>query len=547
MDLLTLLQIAGMIALVLLLFNLLIFVHELGHFLAARWRGLVVDRFAIWFGKPLWAKTIGGVEYRLGWIPAGGYVSLPQLASMESVEGKVKGDKENLPPATPLDKIIVAFAGPLFSMLLAIFFAVIVFVVGKATSEAEATTVIGLVAPGAPAEEAGLLPGDRILSIDGMPIERWGGMNKSVLWGIVGGQNDTVALRIERAGEILDVEVTPRVVERQGVGRKNLRQIGIEAAQTPTIAEITPDSPLATLGLRPKDRITHARGQELFHHNTLFRMLTGPRGADPLPVTVQRGEETFSLKLPRSPLVVDRTISTDSPAAEAGFEKGDVILTLEGAPVESIESFLGVVGESEEKTLRVGIERQGTPMELTVTPRKTTQGPARIGIAFADHGIRFTEGGGRSLVYPGPIEQIRTSVTAMVNTLGALFSPKSNIKAEHLSGPVGIVSSYLVMLMSEDGWRYVLWFSVFLNVNLAILNLLPIPVLDGGHILLSLIEWIRRRPVNVRLVEVVQTACALLLMGYMLYVTFYDVVDIPRWFGFSGETEMRFEPRKSGG
>src|SRR5512136_1540730 len=100
---------------VLLLFNLLIFVHELGHFLAARWRGMKVERFAIWFGKPIWKAKINGVEYALGWIPAGGYVSLPQMATMEAIEGKVEASAEPLPVASPRDKIIVAFAGPLFS------------------------------------------------------------------------------------------------------------------------------------------------------------------------------------------------------------------------------------------------------------------------------------------------------------------------------------------------------------------------------------------------------------------------------------------------
>src|SRR5213593_2374082 len=116
---------------VLVLFNILIFVHELGHFLAARWRGLKVDRFAIWFGKPIWKKEINGVEYALGWIPAGGYVSLPQMATMEMIEGKAAEDAKSLPNASPLDKIIVAFAGPLFSFLLAILFAVLVWQVGK--------------------------------------------------------------------------------------------------------------------------------------------------------------------------------------------------------------------------------------------------------------------------------------------------------------------------------------------------------------------------------------------------------------------------------
>src|SRR5215471_623558 len=104
---------------VLLLFNLLIFVHELGHFLAARWRGLKIDRFAIWFGKPIWKKKIKGVEYAMGWIPAGGYVALPQMAPMELIEGKGDGGDAPLPNVSALDKIIVAFAGPLFSFLLA--------------------------------------------------------------------------------------------------------------------------------------------------------------------------------------------------------------------------------------------------------------------------------------------------------------------------------------------------------------------------------------------------------------------------------------------
>src|SRR6201986_467161 len=112
---------------VVVLFNLLIFVHELGHFLAARWRGLKIDRFAIWFGKPIWKTKINGVEYALGSIPAGGYVSLPQMAPMEVIEGKGSDKKtEQLPPISALDKIIVALAGPVFSFGLAIAFAVVV-------------------------------------------------------------------------------------------------------------------------------------------------------------------------------------------------------------------------------------------------------------------------------------------------------------------------------------------------------------------------------------------------------------------------------------
>src|SRR6516164_4000362 len=165
---------------VLLLFNLLIFVHELGHFLAARWRGLKIDRFAIWFGKPIWKTRLNGVEYALGTIPAGGYVSLPQMATMETIEGKSESSGQSLPPISALDKIIVAFAGPFFSFLLAIAFAFVVMVVGRPVSESETTTVIGWVEKDGPADKAGLKPGDKILEVDGQPVSKFAGMGDSV-------------------------------------------------------------------------------------------------------------------------------------------------------------------------------------------------------------------------------------------------------------------------------------------------------------------------------------------------------------------------------
>src|SRR6267154_2886591 len=130
---------------VLLLFNLLIFVHELGHFLAARWRGLKIERFAIWFGKPIWKTKINGVEYALGSLPFGGYVALPQMATMETIEGKGESSGQPLPPISALDKIIVAFAGPLFSFLLALAFGCVVWLVGRPMSQDDNSTIVGWV------------------------------------------------------------------------------------------------------------------------------------------------------------------------------------------------------------------------------------------------------------------------------------------------------------------------------------------------------------------------------------------------------------------
>ena len=165
---------------VVILFNLLIAVHELGHFLAAKWRGLYIEQFGIWFGKPIWQKKINGVLYSMGSIPAGGFVKLPQLAPMDIIEGEADVDRAQLPPISALDKIIVAIAGPVFSVLLAMVFACIVWAVGRPVGESDVTTVIGYVIPDSSAEQVGLQPGDKILAVDGHKVTRFMGMNDSV-------------------------------------------------------------------------------------------------------------------------------------------------------------------------------------------------------------------------------------------------------------------------------------------------------------------------------------------------------------------------------
>src|SRR5205085_12192968 len=119
-----------------------------------------------------------------------------------------------------------------------------------------------------------------------------------------------------------------------------------------------------------------------------------------------------------------------------------------------------------------------------------------------------------------PLELVHSSVTSTLNTLGAVASPKSDIKLQHLSGPIGIVRIYYLFFVSDRGWQLALWLSVVLNVNLAILNMLPIPVLDGGHILFGVIESVRRKPLNIREIEVVQGTCTILIVGVIIYITF---------------------------
>ena len=149
------------------------------------------------------------------------------------------------------------------------------------------------------------------------------------------------------------------------------------------------------------------------------------------------------------------------------------------------------------------------------------------------------------MVRESPVSQIKKGFTSITKTLGAVMSPKSDITASHLSGPVGIMGMFYDLFQHKDGWRRVLWFSVVLNVNLGILNLLPFPVLDGGHIMMAIAEWIRKRPVPLKFLEVVQTGFVFLLLGYMAFITLKDVGDrLPKGEGESKGQPVEFDPVK---
>ena len=438
---------------VLILFNLLIVVHELGHFLAARWRGLYIEKFGVWFGRPLWKKTINGVQYSLGSLPFGGFVALPQLAPMDIIEGKADLDRAKLPKISALDKIIVAVAGPLFSLLLALFFAGVVWVVGHPVSESDSTTIIGYVMPDSPAQKVGLQPGDKILEVDGKPVRRFLGMNDSVSWDVVRSEGDKIAVKFQRDGSVRTVWVEPFKAEMRGWRRKSVRQLLIFPAETAIIDKVEPNTPAAAAGLRPRDII---------------------RGFNQTPIYNPIGLLEYISKHPNDQLVLQ-------------------------------------------------VEREGASFDVPVKPTLLpTEGEMKPRI-----GIQWDTTGKTSIGHPNPIEQIYDSVTSTLKTIGAVASPKSDVKLQHLSGPVGIWNIYVRLFEAKGGWQLALWFSVILNVNLAILNMLPIPVLDGGHIVLAIIESVRRKPVNMRVLEVIQTSCAMLIIGYMLYVTFFDVQDLP--------------------
>ena len=517
---------------VLLIFNLLIIVHELGHFLAARWRGLHVDKFGVWFGRPILKRTIGGVEFSLGWIPAGGFVLLPQMATMEAVEGKAGVSGSDLPPIKPLDKIIVAAAGPLFSFLLALVFATIVWAVGRPMAEADTTTTIGYVAPDVPAAKAGFKPGDKILEVDGHPVSRFNGMVDSIGWYVVRSEGATIPFKVQRGDQTLTINSGFERPETSGWERKSLRQVGLQPAITPIVAKVAPDSEAAKAGLQANDEIVDIGGQKIYYLKQISEWAQQHSG-QPLPLTVIRDGRTSHVDMQPGRLVISGVIE-NSPADVAKLQKGDKILALNDEQIYDIDAINQYVDANPDKVLTLTVRRGNQTVAVRIRPAIPDRPIAQEGKAHPiigfytgenTDGITWDAGGKMTTAHISPIEQVFAGVETITNTIGALLSPQSDIKLQHLSGPVMIMRTYYLLFQSEWGWQLALWFSVVFNINLAIINLLPIPVLDGGHILLAILEAVRRRPLNIRVLEVLQGACAILLIGFMLYVSFYDVQD----------------------
>jgi regulator of sigma E protease len=317
---------------VLILFNLLIVVHELGHFLAARWRGLYIEKFGVWFGKPLWKKTINGVQYSLGSLPFGGFVALPQLAPMDIIEGKADLDRAKLPKISALDKIIVAVAGPVFSLLLALFFAGIVWAVGHPVSEGDSTTVIGYVMPDSPAQKAGLQPGDKILSVDGKPVRRFMGMNDSISWDVVRSEGDKIAVKFQRDGKVQTVWVEPYKAETRGWRRKSVRQLLIYPAETPIIDKVEPKSPAAAAGLRPGDIIRGFNQTPIYNPVALLEYIS-KHPNDNLVLHVER--DGSKLDIPVKPTLLS-TAGEMKPRIGIQWDTTGVVSIQHPNPIEQV-------------------------------------------------------------------------------------------------------------------------------------------------------------------------------------------------------------------
>jgi regulator of sigma E protease len=435
------LEILRIAIIVVLMFGASIFVHEFGHYWVARRRGMKVEAFAIGFGPKIVGWTRDGIEYSWRWIPAGGFVKLPQMQTSDAIEGG-NAEAEKIPPAAPWSKILVAVAGPLMNIVFAFVIATLIYFVGLPVPVNP--PILGAVREDSEEGKMGIRSGDRITAVNGKPVNTW---------------HDVI---INAA--LARTNVIPVLIERAGVGRTY--------------------------------------------------MLTAKTDED-------LGLKMFNLESQDHQII--REVNASSPAEKAGLQPRDRFVSFAGIKIVGREQLIEIINKRAGVACEVEVERAGGVCKLTVTPQAEGGSKiGRIGIVFAITPMRY------QLMKPGPApwDQIEDVLQKTFDTLGALFySKQTGVGAKDLSGPVGILAMLAAQVNTD--FRLALSFLVLLNVNLAILNLLPIPVLDGGHIVMSIIEKIRRRPLSVKFVEYTTTAFAVMLISFMLYVSFHDIKRAP--------------------
>ena len=551
------LNIIYVVAVVFLLFGAAIFVHEFGHFWVALKRGLKVEEFAIGFGPIIWSKTHEGILYSIRAIPAGGFVKLPQMLTSEAIEGKPEGqtegdeDSENedseppepveeLPPVSPLSKILVAFAGPLMNVIFAILIAVFIWLVGipKPINE----PVVGYVGEKSAEYKIGARPGDRITNVNGEPIETW----QDVVYAVLDSEGETVAVQVQRGEEQRQFDLPA------GTWSGGIRRIRLDNQDLLEVMSFETPSLLGDVGFKPGDVVLSVNGQKAYSQYQLLDLLMADAG-QMKTVRVTRGDQEVELPFETpdvAGVAVEQVVAEDedglsTPASKADVQAGDVIKSAAGVRVTSTRQLVDIIQAQDNKEFQLDLLRGDKGIQVSITPKDNRLGVALkqdIGLVFKPEPIRYS----KELAHPSPAAQIGDVLDKIAITFKALGRGKeSGVGAKDLSGPVGIFG--MLAIQVNHDLRLALSFLVLLNINLAILNLLPVPVLDGGHILLSIIEWIRKEPVSVKIQEWATTAFAALLLCFFVYVTFADVKRVPLLHDiFNRDTEKVEQPVGSG-
>lgn len=514
------LTVIGSALFMIIFFGLCVFVHELGHFLAARMCGLHVIAFSIGF-KKVWSKKINGVEYRIGCIPVGGYVDLPQIDATGEAEDE-NGNK--LPKAAPWKRIVTAFAGPFFNVLFALLLGCVIWIFGLPQSTPKVQEFkVKTVQVDKPEYNAGLRPGDVIYELNGKKINgTWSDFAKDIMLTV----GDVVLTVRKPDGSVKKISYQPEV-NRQKAPNVNAPYPFFEVVIPVTIVP-QKDSAAEKAGLKAGDRILKLNGQEVGLDEFVLQVMAA--NGRPLlmdyrredgttgQVTVhpEKGEGhlcgiTFSTN---GELLVSKLIP--GLPAEKVVKPGDRILALNGEELTTTAAFINGVQALGEKPFTVTLQRGGETLTVPLVSVPRNQ----IGVQF------------RFLSYPTPFEQLANvldltwrslrSVGAGIGRKLGLDSGYTTLGPQHFSGPVGIGQT-LYLSVYKGSLIVGLNLVVLISFSLALFNLLPLPVLDGGHIMLACLEMIFRRPISAKVLQPLTIVFVVILIGFMIFVTIFDI------------------------
>ncbi|MCL2410644.1 MAG: site-2 protease family protein [Treponema sp.] len=436
--------------------GIIVFIHELGHFLAARLVGVDVEAFSIGWGNPILKKKIGSVEYRLGMFPLGGYCKMKGAAdhnneAWENIQNGIKPEKGTYLAASPQARILIAFAGPLFNLIFAVIILSFILGAGRDFFVIESRIVLASdlasdrIEEIFPADEAGFLSGDRITHINNRPVQFFHEIQEIISLNA----NRALAVTIDRNGEIISKTVTPALDRSTGAGR-----IGITIWEDPIIRTVTQQSPAEAAGLRPGDIIVSAGGE------------TVRNGADFSRIRAQTAGNMV-IVFERDGYQMNALFSAKELEGELGF---------------TWDSFI----------------RHSTPR---LNP-------------FAALARGFTE-------------SLRTLGTS-VRSLRLLFMGIDLTNA--VSGPVRI--TYMIGDVATQGFehgfaaglRATFGFIAMISIILCMMNLLPLPVVDGGMIILFFVELLRGKPIPPKAISIFQMCGMVLIGGLIVLAIFGDIM-----------------------
>ncbi len=521
-----------------LLLGVLIFIHELGHFAVAKWLGVKVEKFSIGFGPSLFARRVGETEYVVAALPLGGFVKMLGELPGEALPPDELGRAFNHRPVW--QRIAIALAGPVMNLVLPVLLIAAILMAGVPTL----TSRVGGVLPGSPAERAGLREGDRVLAVTGETLWRWEDLETRLR----APGAAALPLEVERDGATRAFEL---VREREADG--SFADAGLSwHAPAARVGVSDPASPAAQAGIRTGDRIVSLNGQPIANFYALERLLATL--SKPLELELERpldGEtetvRTAIRELPGAhPSLASlglaavgvriAAVEPTSPAKRAGLQAGDVVIEVNGGLATTSEQVKNLIWGSNGAPVEIVLQRDKHELTLRATPTERpmvvdggTELHWGIGVSLgpSDEGAEYKDEVVRNPLVALARGARRTGEILVMIVGGIAQLVTGHVGMSSLSGPIGI--GEIAADAYQASWAQFVWLMAVISVNLAILNLLPIPVLDGGQIVLAAAEGIKGSPLPARARDVAQTvglSLILLLMG----VAFWN--DIARhWSG----------------